>query len=109
MAAPVTEVPEHLESVLNSLKELQRRLDAEMNSGLAASKGAGINPAHVRMGMQLTNASTQISRECRAWAKQLKALASTASLDERCAAVVKFLQELPEEMRAGLLEEFRDE
>lgn len=101
----ITEVPDHLSVVLKTLQELQRRLDTEMNSGLAGSAGAGVNPAHVRMGVQLSTASAQLGREVRAWTKRVKELAKSAPLEERLEAVRRFIQELSPADRERLLED----
>ncbi len=76
-----------------------------MNSGLAGSKGAGINPNHVKMAVSLASASSQLGRESRAWLKRVGELAKTASLEEKSRAVVLFFRDLPEGLRASLLEE----
>lgn len=104
MADLILEAPAHLDEVLLTLKELRRRLDVEMSSGLAASKGAGLNPTHVRAAMQLANASAQLSREVRAWTKRVRELAQSAPLEQRKAAVLRFLQELPPTERGEILE-----
>lgn len=98
------ELPEHLGEVLNTLKELQRRLDYDMRDGLAGSRGAGINPNHVKMAMQLANGSTQLSREVRAWLRKGKELAAASTLEERLASVGKFIQGLPPGAKTRLQE-----
>lgn len=93
---PLTEVPNHLAEVLETLKILQERLKVETTSGLAGSKGAGVNAAHVRMAMQLSTATSNLSRETRAWTRRVKELAGSATLEERLGAVKSFLKSLPE-------------
>lgn len=103
----ISEVPVQLEEVLKTLQELQKRLQTEMNSGLAGSAGAGVNPGHVRMGMQLAKATADLGREVRAWTKRVKELAGTATLEERLLGVRAFLDSLPESTRAEFLKEFQ--
>lgn len=99
----LSQAPAHLEGVLSTLRELQRRLDVEMNSGLAASAGAGINPNHVRMGVQLATASAQLGREVRAWSKRVRELSASAPLEQKVEAVIRFLQELNPVERLSIL------
>ena len=105
----LSQAPVHLEGVLSTLRELQRRLDVEMNSGLAASAGAGINPNHVRMGVQLATASAQLGREVRAWSKRVREMAQTAPLEQKMEAVRRFMAELNPADREGLLQEIRSD
>ncbi len=104
----ITEVPTHLEKVLATLTELQRRLDEEMSTGLASSKGAGINPQHVRLAMQLSTATSNLSREVRSWTRRVKELAGSASQEERLDAVRLFLESLPEVTRKKFFKDLNE-
>jgi hypothetical protein len=87
-------VPEHLSALLSDLVENQRRLRVEMNSGMAASAGAGPNPKHIALGESLTKASIALSRELRAWSKTTREASKNLSVAERIALVVAFINSL---------------
>lgn len=91
----LTEVPAQLQRTLETLQQLQKRLDVEMNSGLAASAGAGVNPNHVTMATKLADASTKLGREVRAWSKKVVEAGRQAPLEERKEAVLRFILSLP--------------
>jgi hypothetical protein len=91
---PHTEVPGHLQALLEDLVENQKRLRREMNAGMAASEGAGHNPKHIALAGALTKATVDLSRELRAWAKSTKEASKNLSVGERIALVVAFVESL---------------
>jgi len=87
-------LPSHLQALLEDLTENQRRLRQEMNSGLAASAGAGVNPKHVAMAESLTKSTINVSRELRAWVKTTKESSQNLSIQERVSLVAAFIKSL---------------
>lgn len=87
-------LPAHLTALLEDLQTNQARLRVEMNAGMAASAGAGVNPKHVAMAESLTKSTINVSRELRAWVKTTKETSSNLSISERIDLVVAFIRSL---------------
>ncbi len=86
------------------LQELRKRLDFSMHDGMAASKGAGINPEHVKLATQLSKAMGDLGRETRAWMKKQHEMAASAPLEEKIAAIGAFYQTLSDQDRREMLD-----
>ncbi len=87
-------LPGHLSALLEDLQSNQARLRLEMNSGMAASPGAGVNPKHVQMAESLTKSTINVSRELRAWAKATKETSQNLTIQERISLVAAFVKSL---------------
>jgi hypothetical protein len=101
-------VPEGLQETLNLVDELRRRLKEEMYGGLASSKGAGVNTAHVESVVKLTNASTQLSREIRNWFSKQAQQVKNASRADNIQTAIKFIQSLPTKTRLDIYRELEN-
>lgn len=83
--------------------ELIRRLDVEMHSGLAASKGAGINEQHVKLAATLSRSWAALQGEIRKHQQAEADRVGDLSLDEKKELIRSLIRRLPGAHRPTLL------
>ena len=89
MSTDLYSMPGHIQSAIDMVESVRVRLAQAMVTAPRYS------PAQAKAAGVLAQAVKALSSEARLWANQLREHAATASLDERTAAAVRFLIELP--------------
>jgi hypothetical protein len=95
----LTEFPDQLAKMLALIEQNRQRLETDMNSGLAASEGAGFNSSHSRDAVALAKAAADLGREVRAWLGDLDKKVRNLGQEKHVSLAVSFLQSLPASVR----------
>lgn len=96
-------VRDDLIKVASLLRQNIERLDRDMNSGLADSKGAGANDKHVKHAKELSLAVAQLGKEIRQWKKRQVDKAKSLTKKQKTDIIVRFAAELPPPERKKLI------
>lgn len=91
------------ERAMRITMENLRRLDTEMHSGLAASKGAGVNAEHVKLNATLNRAWAALQGEIRKYQQAEADRVGDLSLDEKKELVRSMIRRLPGVHRPDVL------
>lgn len=97
------ELPDELSKMLAILAEQRRRLEADMNAGMA--KNAGPNKDHIYAAKELAKAMSDLGHEMRMWAGHIKTNMDKMTPARKAQVVIQFVQgELPVGQRRDLYE-----
>jgi hypothetical protein len=94
VSANLFHLPDEIEALLKLIAENRRRLETDMNVGLAAKGGP--NPVHIGALKELATAMSTLGKEARQWAGHQKSNLDKMSPAQKARVVVQFiLNELP--------------
>lgn len=95
--------PEELQKLADLIAEQRRRLEADMNAGLAAKGGP--NKDHIYAVKELAKAMSDLGKEMRQWSGHIKTNLDAMSPARKAQVVIQFIQsELPVGARRDLYE-----
>lgn len=95
------ELPDELSKMLAILAEQRRRLESDMNAGMA--KSGGPNKDHIHAAKELSKAMSDLGHEMRMWAGHIKTNMDKMTPARKAQVVIQFIQgELPVGAREDL-------